>query len=187
MVTSRVWPGGQRGMYSLSLSMSQKGAQSFKVSRQIIKDKALSLYIGDNFAASDGWVTALLKRYKAWENDLTFVDTEDESNQSGEDIGGQKLPTNYNSKYLIIIIKPCLLRSIEVLCNIDTKSEKIRKYKIKINDMKQHQTTLFEIQYCKNSLDEISIYLPHYNMRILSMDNLLSYYINGEKQKPEKK
>ena len=53
--------------------------------------------------------------------------------------------------------------------------------------MKQHQTTLFEIQYCKNSLDEISIYLPHYNMRILSMDNLLSYYINGEKQKPEKK
>ena len=71
-------------------------AQSFKVSRQIIKDKALSLYIGDNFAASDGWVTAFLKRYKARENDLTFVDTEDESNQSGEDIGGQKSPTNYN-------------------------------------------------------------------------------------------
>ena len=71
-------------------------AQSFKVSRQIIKDKALSLYIGDNFAASDGWVTAFLKRYKARENDLTFVDTEDESNQSGGDIGGQTLPTNYN-------------------------------------------------------------------------------------------
>ena len=53
--------------------------------------------------------------------------------------------------------------------------------------MKQLQTTLFEIQYSKNCLDEISIYLPHYNMRILSMDNLLSYYINGEKQKPEKK
>ena len=62
-------------------------AQSFKVSRQIIKDKALSLYIGDNFAASDGWVTAFLKRYKARENYLTFVDTEDESNQSGGDIG----------------------------------------------------------------------------------------------------
>ena len=71
-------------------------AQSFKVSRQIIKDKALSLYIGDNFSASDGWVTAFLKRYKARENDLTFVDTENESSQSVGDIGGQKLPTNYN-------------------------------------------------------------------------------------------
>ena len=68
-------------------------AQSFKVSRQIIKDKALSLYIGDNFAASDGWVTAFLKRYKARENDMTFFDTGEESNQSE---GGQKLPSHYN-------------------------------------------------------------------------------------------
>ena len=51
--------------------------------------------------------------------------------------------------------------------------------------MKQLQTTLFEIQYSKNCLDEISIYLPHYNMRIFSMDNLLPFYINMEKQKPE--
>ena len=47
--------------------------------------------------------------------------------------------------------------------------------------MNQHETTLFEIQYCKNCLNEINIYLPHYNMRILSMDNLLSYYIDREK------
>ena len=31
MVTNRVWPGGQRGMYSLSLSMSQRGTHTFKV------------------------------------------------------------------------------------------------------------------------------------------------------------
>ena len=68
-------------------------AQNFKVSRQIIKDKALSLYIGDNFAASDGWVTAFLKRFRAKENDLIVGD--DESSQNSGEMA-QKLPISYN-------------------------------------------------------------------------------------------
>ena len=90
--------GGQKPQFQqleeeLTQWVRMRKAQNFKVSRQIIKDKALSLYIGDNFAASDGWVTAFLKRFRAKENDLIVGD--DESSQNSGEMA-QNLPISCN-------------------------------------------------------------------------------------------
>ena len=44
--------------------LNAQASDNGKITREIIKEKARSIYNGDKFVASDGWVSAFLKRYK---------------------------------------------------------------------------------------------------------------------------
>ena len=60
--------------------LKNQDLQSNNITKEEIKEKAVSIYDGDKFVASDRWVSAFMKRYHRKENNsYTFHDDLDKS------------------------------------------------------------------------------------------------------------
>ena len=48
--------------------LRNQNLQSNNITKEQIKEKAISIYVGDKFVASDRWASAFMKRYHRKEN-----------------------------------------------------------------------------------------------------------------------
>ena len=73
--------------------LKNQDLQSNNITKEEIKEKAVSIYDGDKFVASDRWVSAFMKRYHRKENNsYTFHDNLDKS----KDLEAKKLLSKFD-------------------------------------------------------------------------------------------